>query len=50
MTNTTLRTRLGLDKARYVLATRVIRDTLAAGLIRLSGGPRKDARYVPFWA
>jgi predicted HTH transcriptional regulator len=50
MTNTTLRARLGLDKARYVLATRVIRDALDAGLIRLSGGPRKDARYVPFWA
>jgi predicted HTH transcriptional regulator len=49
MTNTTLRARLGLDKARYVLATRVIRDTIDAGLIRLSGGPRKDARYVPFW-
>lgn len=50
MTNTTLRTRLGLDKARYVLATRVIRDTLDANLIRLSGGSRRDARYVPFWA
>jgi predicted HTH transcriptional regulator len=50
MTNTTLRARLGLDKARYVLATRVIRDTIDAGLIRLSGGPRKAARYVPFWA
>lgn len=50
MTNTTLRARLGLDRPRYVLATRVIRDTIDAGLIHPSGGPRKDARYVPFWA
>ena len=50
MTNASLRARLGLEQERYVLATRVIRDTLDAGLIRQAGGSRKDARYVPFWA
>jgi predicted HTH transcriptional regulator len=50
MNNTSLRTRLGLDQRRYVLATRIIRDALDAGLIRLAGGSRKDASYVPFWA
>lgn len=50
MTNTSLRTRLGLEQKRYVLATRIIRDTLDAGLIRLASGSRKDASYVPFWA
>ncbi len=50
MNNSTLRARLGLAQDRYVLATRVIRDTLNAGLIRLVGGSRKDARYVPHWA
>ena len=39
-----------VEQERYVLATRIIRDTLDAGLIRLAGGSRKDASYVPFWA
>ena len=50
MTNASLRARLGLERERYVLITRLIRDTVDAGLIRLAGGSRKDANYVPFWA
>ena len=50
MTNASLRERLKIDKDSYQLATRIIRDTLDAGLIRLAGGSRRDASYAPFWA
>lgn len=49
MTNSTLRSRLKLEKDSYQTASRIIRDTIDEGLIRLAGGSRKDARYVPFW-
>jgi hypothetical protein len=47
MANPALRARLGLNDARYVLARRIIRDTINASLVRLRGAPRKAARYVP---
>jgi len=50
MTNSTLRGRLKIEKKNYPLASRIIRDTIDAGLIHQAGGSRKDARYVPFWA
>jgi predicted HTH transcriptional regulator len=50
MTNATLRSRLRIEKHNYSMASRIIRDTIEAGLIRQAGGSRKDANYVPFWA
>jgi len=50
MTNASLRTRLKIEKKNYPLASRIIRDAIDADLIRQSGGVKKDARYVPFWA
>jgi predicted HTH transcriptional regulator len=50
ITNASLRDRLRIDKGSYQIASRIIRDTTDAGMIRLAGGSRKDASYVPFWA
>jgi ATP-dependent DNA helicase RecG len=50
MTNTSLRERLRIAKRNYSVASRIIRDTIDAQLIRQAGGSRKDASYVPFWA
>ncbi|MCK4546928.1 MAG: putative DNA binding domain-containing protein [Candidatus Eisenbacteria sp.] len=50
MTNATLRQRLRIEKRNYPLASRIIRDSIDAKLIRQAGGTTKDARYVPFWA
>jgi predicted HTH transcriptional regulator len=50
MTNASLRLRLMIDRKNYSVASRIIRDTIAAGLVRQAGGTKKDAVYVPFWA
>jgi len=53
MTNTTLRHRLEIKDTNYPMASRIIRDTANAKLIKAhSGGSesKKDASYVPFWA
>jgi hypothetical protein len=52
MSNTSLRTRLGIKDTNYPMASRIIRDSLDAGLIKGYGesSSRKDASYVPFWA
>ncbi len=50
MTNASLRQRLKIKKKSYPIASRIIRDTIDADLIRHAGGTRKDAKYVPFWA
>ncbi|HXH09479.1 MAG TPA: hypothetical protein VNP04_06930 [Alphaproteobacteria bacterium] len=34
----------------HPMASRIIRDTIAAGLLKPAGGSRKDAKYAPFWA
>ena len=48
MTNRSLRQRLKIED--HSVTSRVIRDTIAAGLIRQGGGSTKDASYAPFWA
>ncbi len=49
MTNTTLRTRLGIDAKNYRAATRIIAATVAANLIK-SDDPENDSRkYIPYW-
>lgn len=50
LANASLRQRLGIEQSSHSLASKVIRDTLDADLIRQAAGTRKDARYVPFWA
>lgn len=53
MTNTTLRDRLGIAAKNYAIASRIIADTIDAGLIKPfdpTNRSRKHARYVPFWA
>ena len=53
MTNATLRKRFNIAEEDYPLASRIIRDTVKAGLIKLAdpeSKSRKHAKYVPFWA
>jgi hypothetical protein len=51
--NATLRKRFGISDKNYPIASRIIRDTIAAGLIKShdqASESKKDAKYVPFWA
>ena len=50
ITNATLRSRLKISKTNYPLASRIIRDTIDAKLIRPFSGSGKESGYVPFWA
>ena len=53
MTNSTLRQRLGIKASNYPMASRIIRETVDAKLVKAyaSGSEsKKDASYVPFWA
>ena len=53
MTNSTLRERFKIAEDDYPVASRIIRDTLKAGLVKLedpSSKSKKHARYIPFCA
>ena len=53
MSNTTLRERFKIAEEDYPVASRIIRETIATGLIKPedpASKSRKHARYVPFWA
>lgn len=53
MTNESLRARLGLRENQAAMASRIIADTLAAGLVKAQdplSGSKRHARYVPAWA
>jgi ATP-dependent DNA helicase RecG len=53
LTNSTLRDRFGISAANSAMASRIIGETLSAGLIKPDdpeNRSRKHARYVPFWA
>lgn len=53
MTNASLRERFGIDAANRAMVSRIIRDTLAEGLIKPAdpeSDSRRHARYLPFWA
>ncbi len=53
MTNQTLRDRFNLSVAESHLASRVIRDAVDAGMIKLDdpdSTSRRYSRYVPYWA
>jgi predicted HTH transcriptional regulator len=52
MTNPSLRERLGIEKGNASQVSRLIREALAAGVIRLYAADvrDRDRSYVPFWA
>ncbi len=52
MTNTTLRQRFGIDPKNSAIASRLLKEALAAGVIRLEdpAAAPKLRRYVPHWA
>lgn len=53
MTNATLRKRFAIADRNYAMASRVIGETIEAGLIKPfdpTNRSKKHARYVPFWA
>ena len=52
MTNQSLRGRFGIQEQSYPIASRIISDTIKAGLIKdydTESKSRKYAKYVPFW-
>lgn len=51
MTNTTLRERFGIEVENKAMASRLIRDALESGVIKLhdEDAPPKLRKYVPFW-
>jgi ATP-dependent DNA helicase RecG len=52
MTNTTLRERFGIEEKNAAIASRIISETISAGLIKTKekqSKSRKHASYIPFW-
>lgn len=53
MTNASLRARFSISSQNYTIASRIIGETIAAGLIKPydpENRSKKHARYVPYWA
>ena len=52
MTNTTIRERFGLDVKNSATASRMIKEAVTAGVIKLydEAAPPKLRQYVPYWA
>jgi len=53
MTNASLRQRLGIANSNYPTASKIIRDTINANLLKSNedgGKSRRDASYLPYWA
>lgn len=50
LTNASLRDRFGIKDGNAAQVSRVIRDALADGAIRLTDPERPKAGYVPYWA
>lgn len=52
LTNTSLRSRFGISEENYSIASRIISDTLEAGLIKpydLTNKSKKLVQYIPYW-
>lgn len=52
LTNQSLRERFGIEEKNYATASRIIADTIEAGLIKeydKENKSKKYAKYVPFW-
>jgi predicted HTH transcriptional regulator len=52
MTNTTIRERFGLDLKNSAIASRLIKEAVTAGMVKLQDedAAPKMRQYVPFWA
>ena len=52
MTNTTIRTRFGIEPQNLATASRLIREAVESGLVKAydEGSAPKLRKYVPFWA
>lgn len=53
MTNQSLRERFGIEEKNYSMASRIISETIKAGLVKdydPESNSKKHAKYVPFWA
>lgn len=50
MTNASLRERFGIEHRNAAQVSRVIKEALAQGLIRIADPERPKAGYVPYWA
>jgi hypothetical protein len=53
MSNQSVRERFEIDKKNYSIASRIIADTVAAGLVKVAmpkNESRKLASYIPFYA
>ena len=53
MTNQSLRERLGIEKQNYPMASRIIKDTMAAEMIKeekTANQSRNNKGYIPYWA
>ncbi len=53
MTNSSLRERFKIERKDHPVASRIIKETIEADLIRPAdpaSRSRKHASYVPFWA
>lgn len=53
LTNTSLRDRFGIDKGNSAMVSRIIKEAIEDGVIKLANPEsesKKHARYVPFWA
>lgn len=53
MTNQTLRERFKIEERNYSIASRIISDTIGAGLIKdydPESSSKRHAKYIPFWA
>ena len=52
MTNESLRNRFKIDEKNYPMASKIISETIEAGLVRLFdplSKSKRHAKYVPFW-
>ena len=53
MTNQTVRERFGLPEAKAETASRIIRDTIRAKLVKAEdpeSSSKRYAKYLPYWA
>ena len=52
MSNAVLRDRFGVEEKNKATVSRIIKDTVEAGLVKLSdpNAAPKLRRYVPYWA
>ena len=50
MTNSSLRKRFSIESKNSSMASRIITDTINAGLIKAQDPHSKSRKYIPFWA